>query len=253
MSKFVTLHGFGGSSGGTELNFEIVGGTTQPMNPKENMIWVNTNAEITGWYFTNTQPSNMTEGEVWFTTSVGSAVPINLFKENNATVYPIDSKQYISGALVSKSIKIYKNNAWIGLSMTLNLEKEKWSVSTDGHVSTSLNYSNGAIDITAKNNDGSAFHAISIHHKDSFDVTNYSEMIVTMQFSGCMGWNGSTPCSYSLYNESNSKTATLNPSSSLSTTKLDIRNVTGKQHFGLYMSMGNAHTGTAKITEIKLL
>lgn len=53
MSKFVTLHGFGGGSSGTELNFEIVGGTTQPSNPTENTIWVNTDTPITKYYFSN--------------------------------------------------------------------------------------------------------------------------------------------------------------------------------------------------------
>jgi hypothetical protein len=54
MSKFVTLHGFGGGSGGTELNFDIVGGTTEPTNPTENMIWVNTNVEIADYIFSAT-------------------------------------------------------------------------------------------------------------------------------------------------------------------------------------------------------
>ena len=35
------------SGGG--LNFEVVGGTERPENPKENTIWINTDQEITGW------------------------------------------------------------------------------------------------------------------------------------------------------------------------------------------------------------
>jgi hypothetical protein len=41
----------GGGGIGAKFNFEIVGGTTQPNNPSENTIWVNTENEITGWYF----------------------------------------------------------------------------------------------------------------------------------------------------------------------------------------------------------
>lgn len=51
--------GFGNTNaaaGGTSLNFKVVGGTTEPTNHKENMIWVNTSNKITGWYFSATQP-----------------------------------------------------------------------------------------------------------------------------------------------------------------------------------------------------
>lgn len=41
-------------SAGDGLNFEVVGGTTQPANPKENTIWINTDVEITRWYFSAT-------------------------------------------------------------------------------------------------------------------------------------------------------------------------------------------------------
>ena len=46
-------HGGAGGGGFVGLNFEIVGGTTQPSNPKENTIWVNTDQEITNWLFDN--------------------------------------------------------------------------------------------------------------------------------------------------------------------------------------------------------
>ena len=38
-------------STGVELNFEVVGGTVEPENPTENMIWVNTDVEISNWTF----------------------------------------------------------------------------------------------------------------------------------------------------------------------------------------------------------
>ncbi len=50
---------FNMSSGGNisgSLDFEVVGGTTKPVNPKENTIWVNTDAEITKWVFSSTKP-----------------------------------------------------------------------------------------------------------------------------------------------------------------------------------------------------
>lgn len=40
-----------GGSGGAALNFEVVGGKTQPANPKENTIWVDTEVPIPGYRF----------------------------------------------------------------------------------------------------------------------------------------------------------------------------------------------------------
>lgn len=50
---FITRRGGGGPAG---LNFEIVGGTTQPTNPKENTIWVNTAQDIHRWDFNAANP-----------------------------------------------------------------------------------------------------------------------------------------------------------------------------------------------------
>lgn len=44
------------SGGGTSLNYSVVGGTTEPTSPKENMIWVNTETEITSHVFSATEP-----------------------------------------------------------------------------------------------------------------------------------------------------------------------------------------------------
>lgn len=48
--------GIAGSGSGAGLNFKVVGGTTQPSNPSENTIWVNTDKEITGWIFSAKNP-----------------------------------------------------------------------------------------------------------------------------------------------------------------------------------------------------
>ena len=83
-------------SGGADLNFDVVGGTTQPTNPIENMIWINTNVEITGWIFSSTEPENITEGMVWFVTGTNSDFIFNALKENTLNVYPLFVRQYIN-------------------------------------------------------------------------------------------------------------------------------------------------------------
>lgn len=56
MDNSVALEGFGGG-GSNSLNFKVVGGTTAPVNPKENTIWVNTDVKITSWHFGAEEPN----------------------------------------------------------------------------------------------------------------------------------------------------------------------------------------------------
>lgn len=46
-----------GVGGANPLNFKVVGGTTEPTNPKENTIWVNTDEKITSWHFGAEEPN----------------------------------------------------------------------------------------------------------------------------------------------------------------------------------------------------
>lgn len=104
---------FNMTGGGNPLNFKVVGGATEPSNPKENTIWVNTDKEITGWHFASEQPEDMKEGEVWFQTGSYSPSEFNALKKNNVTVYPISAKQMVSGALKDVVAKTYQGGKWV--------------------------------------------------------------------------------------------------------------------------------------------
>ena len=111
MSNVVPLYGFGGG-GGAALNFSVVG-NPQPASPKENTIWVNTDVKITGYVFSAVEPADPAEGMVWFSTGASSPVGFNTLKKNCVMVYPLSARQYISGAWVDKTAKIYQNGAWV--------------------------------------------------------------------------------------------------------------------------------------------
>ena len=102
-------HGAGGVSA---LNFNVVGGTSQPVNPKENTIWVNTQTEISGWVFSATEPKSPVEGTVWIYTGLSSTVEFNALKKNGIQVYPISAKQYVGGAWVPVTAQAYQDGAW---------------------------------------------------------------------------------------------------------------------------------------------
>lgn len=101
----------GGGSGG--LNFKIVGGTSEPSNPKENTIWVNTDQNITSYILSATEPETPEDGIVLITIGTDSAVAFSVTKKNPVMVYPLSAKQYVSGAWADKETKSYQNGEWV--------------------------------------------------------------------------------------------------------------------------------------------
>lgn len=99
--------------GGVELNFEVVGGTTQPENPKENTIWVNTPNEITSWIFSATEPEAPEEGMVWIFTGTESVVRFNALKENGLQVYPLNAMQYTASAWKNIPVMSFHDGEWM--------------------------------------------------------------------------------------------------------------------------------------------
>lgn len=105
--------GFKHGSSTQALNFKVVGGTEAPKNPKENTIWVNTDAKITGYVFAAAQPEAPTEGMIWIFISVDSTVPFNALKKNDIQVYPMYAKQYIGDAWADVTAMSYQGGAWV--------------------------------------------------------------------------------------------------------------------------------------------
>lgn len=109
-------HGFkhggsGGGSGGLELT--VVGGTTRPAKPTQNMIWVNTPNEIASYVFSATQPGAPVAGMVWITVGDSGNIKIpSPVGKDWITVYPLLAKQYVSGKWVDKDAKSYQNGVW---------------------------------------------------------------------------------------------------------------------------------------------
>lgn len=106
-----------GGSGG--LNFSIVTGTSEPANPSENTIWVNTDEAMNGWIFSPVQPttrpdgSALAGGELWIAIGNASSVPFNALVTGGIIIYPLMVKQYIGGEWVAKVAKSYRNGSWV--------------------------------------------------------------------------------------------------------------------------------------------
>lgn len=101
---------------GIELNFEVVGGTSQPSNPKENTIWVNTSTAISGWIIdsgTNI-PEDVADGTVFIHTTDNSNISFNVLKDGYLFVNPMAAYQFKSNSWNGVDFKIYKAGEWLG-------------------------------------------------------------------------------------------------------------------------------------------
>lgn len=174
MSITVPMYGFGGG-GGAPLNFEVVG-NPQPDNSKENTLWVNTDVKITSWIFSATEPENPAEGMVWFSVGTSSPVEFNALKKNALQVYPRSAQQYVSGAWVDVTAKIYQNSVWASLDNRFFLFKEGVGLG-DGVAVDSPNWNMGlTVNTNVMNVSKSKGDTSRVFFKPKFDLTNFKTL-----------------------------------------------------------------------------
>ena len=179
------VEAIGAISTGVELNFEVVGGTTQPTNPKENTIWVSTSEKITSWIFVSDAPAEPEEGMVWFTTGASSQFAFNALKKNAIQVYPISVKQYINGAWAEVTAMSYRSGAWVRwwngeLYDTGNQYQSitgGWkSVGENGSPAKRITFGASSISFATK----SAAEAATVYTENVIDLTRFSKMKVEL-------------------------------------------------------------------------
>lgn len=103
----------GGGSG--VLNFKIVCGTSEPSNPKENMIWVITDTPIASYIFSRTEPLQPVDGMVWISIGTSSPFAFNALKKNGIVLYPVAAYQYVSGNWEYVAAEIWQDGEWKNL------------------------------------------------------------------------------------------------------------------------------------------
>lgn len=169
-------HGAGGASG---LNFVVVGGLAEPVNPKENTIWVKTDTEITSWIVAPANLNDSPEGRVWIKSSkTGAWLNFNALKSSKKWLtFPsfVGAEQMVGGVYVPKRAYIYMDGAWLDLRNfiynrgTVNI----WNTSgINGTAGTKSLYATGSI---------SPAYNKTYTTQSKVDLTNVSQihMIVT--------------------------------------------------------------------------
>lgn len=86
------------SGGGSGLNLKVIGGTTQPTNPREGTIWVNTSAVKPDYILSETQPGSPSSGLVWV--KLGS----------DGVTLPVDKKGTL--AITLAGCAVYSGSTW---------------------------------------------------------------------------------------------------------------------------------------------
>lgn len=139
------------NAGGGALKFRVVGGTSAPVSPRENDIWVNTAVAITGYTLCAEQPTSPTEGLLWVQTGGSSAAAMAITRRNPVIVYPVRAQLYHSGVWTSLAAESYISGNWIawGQYYLYNAGDECTSVtggwSTAGGGAASSGWSSGTL------------------------------------------------------------------------------------------------------------
>lgn len=186
------------ASGGGGLNFKVVGGLTQPADPTENMLWVKTAAEITGYVIAASAPATAAEGTVMIFTGTASLVAFNALKKNQLMVYPGAVKMYSTGAWANMDASIYQDGKWTRISSSSLYIVQAGTIQTPPGFST-FGATNGALP-TVTQGDGyrlitTTVNSTAVTTDSPISVNNRSTLyatinVVKLTASSTAQWKG---------------------------------------------------------------
>jgi hypothetical protein len=168
------------SGGG--LNFKLVGGTTQPADPSENMIWVNTDTKVSGFAFDSAAPASPEIGTVWIQTGTSSRTAFNALKANSIMLYPLKAKQYINGAWNDRVAQSYMDGEWVDwYAGQLYENGEEYADITGGFSLGTQIYSKAEknadyILLSASESTNSAYSHATCYTNDVIDLTGHNTL-----------------------------------------------------------------------------
>ena len=232
----------------------VVDGTTQPENPADNTIWVNTDVDMGLCYLAPNAPDSPEVGDVWVNTtnkynSNGTNASTNLIRVNDnpyLEINVLNISQWDGSAWVNRDgSAIYANGAWTAMALYIfnygtQNEAYPWkfgrkylgSALIDSCLD-SMVY--GANYIAAQNayvGDGSNGYGM-IMTSVPVNVTNYNKYSFTVQRGGNSGFgyaglsNISNPAINTISHQYWSQTSS-GAGTSIATTDVDISSLTGE-------------------------
>lgn len=231
------------------FNFEIVGGATEPTNPIENMIWINTDIEIGEYQFSATEPTmradgtELQNGDVWISTRNYAGVYVNALKKNGIQLQMSACEQFNGTSWESKEIKIYQNSEWKDIDLIIfngETVKNGYSFVTTKYSSTAVvvatpTVANGVVNSNYKST------ATYLRLNEKVDLTNKSTIEAIISFPDSFG--GVTTARFVVTKtiggevSSNEMVAAVALSTSTKETQsvnIDVSALTGEYYIGCY-------------------
>ena len=236
---------------GADLNFEVVGGTTEPTNPTENTIWVNTDAEITGWVFSGSEPSDPVEGTVWIFTVNSSPVQINVLNEGAILIELAAVYQYVSGEWTYLEAYVFVNGEWLLCGKSyyfLSGEGSKIGTISTIHSNTSgynyITYDKNSIKFVMT----TSTYVSGVAYFPAIDLTHIKTLYFDIQPTTQLFYIGAA-ASVTSYSPTFAASSSINGGSSRKTVSVDVSKLTGSYHI---CAKGNTYytTGTSYIYNI---
>lgn len=223
---------YGNGSAGTGLT--IVSGLTEPVKPKENMIWVKSDKAGKKYVFAEAAPEAPAEGLIWFSaTGDGIITQANVYADGAWN--RVDAYMYLSGAWVhiASAIVYLYNKGDMCNAVTGGWEAVQWYINSGATGAVpGLTNSDSGLDVRYTGKDGLVDTRASVNLDKirkvcaviSGNVSNNSSLAVATK-GGAIGVPTNCKASKTLFN---------------GTVELDVSALSGN-YFVAFRVMGNFH------------
>lgn len=171
-----------GNGSTAALNFRIIGGITQPQNPRENDIWVNTDVLIPGWTLCDivSKADYSVSGSVAIEyNSSNQNDGFNALKRNGIYLILQGVYQSDGAGWVDKEAQIYQNGQWNPISYVLfPADISGFTIAKAGPNPSGSTYDlsiddNGYLKFAVTGPDGSNSAYGAVYTKNKIDLTKY--------------------------------------------------------------------------------
>lgn len=177
---------------GMQLNFDVIAYATldalMAAAPAANTIGVVTSTPVTGWIFSKEQPTNMSDGMVWFPVKTNSYISFEALQgDNSIMLYPLFAKQYINVQFVEVPIYSYTNGQWdVWWDGELYSPGKKYEKVTGGWVNIAMprqgSATSTAMPTMQESDSGMQIkcdYGGIVRTENKIDLTNYSRLCFT--------------------------------------------------------------------------
>lgn len=187
-------------------------------------------------------------GQVWIATGNASTGEFNALKKNGVMVYPLEAKQYVNGAWVSKASKTYRGGTWVDWLNKLYSYGNTYDVITGGW--KGVKDEGGAFTFNTDNiyvgYSGGTKRDAAVYTVNKIDTTGYSKLKVYVNITATQanygyGFSIGLSSSNTSYSASGFVAVTEQTATGYATMSLDLSNYQGSYYIKLQAEVSKAN------------